>query len=91
MANDSVIKIGTALKWRNTFDPDKIYYKENIVSACGCVFRCKVQKTQGKSPIGVTDIQGHIAYDNPDIWDVVVDMLYYYNFAVDTQIVTQET
>ena len=91
MANDSVIKIGTALKWRNTFDPDKIYYKENIVSACGCVFRCKVQKTQGKSPIGVTDIQGHIAYDNQDIWDVVVDMLYYYNFAVDTQIVTQET
>lgn len=91
MANDSVIKIGTALKWRNTYDPDKIYYRENIVSICGCVFRCKVQKTKGKSPIGVTDIQGHIAYDNQDVWDVVVDMLYYYNFAVDTQIVTQET
>lgn len=91
MNNDNIVKIGNALKWRNTFDIDKKYYQENIVTTCGCVFRCKVLQAQGKSPIKSTDESGHIVYANTDVWDVIVDMAYYYNFAIDTQEVTKET
>lgn len=90
MNNDNVVKIGTALKWRNTFDLTKKYYQENVVTACGCVFRCKVLQAQGKSPIKMTDDQGHIVYTNTDVWDVLVDMAYYYNYAVDTKKLTQQ-
>ncbi len=90
MNNDNVVKIGKALKWRNTFDLTQRYYQENIVTACGCVFRCKVLQAQGKSPIKMTDDQGHIVYTNTDVWDVLVDMAYYYNYAVDTRKLTQE-
>lgn len=88
--NNNVVKIGTALKWRNTFDLTKKYYQENVVTACGCVFRCKVLQAQGKSPIKMTDDQGHIVYTNTDVWDVLVDMAYYYNYAVDTRKLTQQ-
>lgn len=91
MNTDNIVKIGSALKWRNTFDIDKKYYQENIVTICGCVFRCKVLQTQGKSPIRSTDESGHIAYANTDVWDVIVDMAYYYNYAIDTQEITKET
>ena len=90
MNNDNTVKIGVALKWRNTFDTTKRYYQENVVTACGCVFRCKVLQAQGKSPIRFTDEQGHIAYTNTDTWDVLVDMAYYYNYTVDTRKLTQE-
>lgn len=88
--NDNIVKIGVALKWRNTFDLTKKYYQENVVTACGCVFRCKVLQAQGKSPIKMTDDQGHIVYTNTDVWDVLVDMAYYYNYAVDTHKLTQQ-
>ena len=91
MNNDNIVKIGTALKWRNTFDITKKYYQENVVTVCGCVFRCKVLQAQGKSPVTITDNQGHIVYTNTDVWDVLVDMAYYYNFTVDTKKLTQET
>lgn len=91
MNTDNIVKIGNALNWRNTFDIDKKYYQENIITACGCVFRCKVLQAQGKSPIKSTDKSGHIVYANTDVWDVIVDMAYYYNFAIDTQEVTKET
>lgn len=90
MNNDNVAQIGVALKWRNTFDLTKRYYQENVVTACGCVFRCKVLQAQGKSPIKMTDDQGHIVYTNTDVWDVLVDMAYYYNYAVDTKKLTQQ-
>lgn len=89
--NDNIVKIGVALKWRNTFDLTKKYYQENVVTACGCVFRCKVLQAQGKSPIKMTDDQGHIVYTNTDVWDVLVDMAYYYNYTVDTRNLTQQT
>lgn len=88
--NDNIVKIGVALKWRNTFDLTKKYYQENVVTACGCVFRCKVLQAQGKTPIKMTDDQGHIVYTNTDVWDVLVDMAYYYNYAVDTRKLTQQ-
>lgn len=88
--NDNIVKIGVALKWRNTFDLTKKYYQENVVTACGCVFRCKVLQAQGKSPIKMTDDQGHIVYTNTDVWDVLVDMAYYYNYVVDTHKLTQQ-
>ena len=91
MNNNNIVKIGTALKWRNTFDITKKYYQENIVTVCGCVFRCKVLQAQGKTPIRATDDQGHIVYTNTDVWDVLVDMAYYYNFAVDTKKLTKDT
>lgn len=91
MNNDNIVKIGTALKWRNTFDITKKYYQENVVTVCGCVFRCKVLQAQGKSPVTITDNQGHIVYTNTNVWDVLVDMAYYYNFTVDTKKLTQET
>lgn len=91
MNNDNIVKIGTALKWRNTFDITRKYYQENIVTVCGCVFRCKVLQAQGKSPVLFTDKDGHMVYTNTDVWDVVVDMAYYYNFAYDTKQLTKET
>lgn len=91
MSNNNIVKIGVALKWRNTFDVTKKYYLENIVTACGCVFRCKVLQAQGKPPVRATDEFGHIVYTNEDVWDVLVDMAYYYNFAVDSKKVTNET
>lgn len=89
--NDNVVKIGTALKWRGSFDLKKKYYNENIVSACGCVFRCKILQAQNLSPIEFEEETGHIIYVNPDVWDVIVDNAFYFNFAVDTKILTEET
>lgn len=91
MNNNNIVKIGTALKWRNTFDITKKYYQENMVTICGCVFRCKVLQAQGKTPVRVADDAGHLAFANTDIWDVIVDMAYYYNFAIDTNNLTKET
>lgn len=91
MNNDNIVKIGNALKWRNTFDITKKYYQENIVTICGCVFRCKVLQAQGKSPVQFTDDNGYMQYINTDTWDVVVDMQYYYNYSVDTKKLTKET
>lgn len=85
MNNNNIVKIGTALKWRSTFDINKRYYQENIVTMCGCVFRCKILLAQGKSPVDITDDYGHIKYANPDIWDVIVDMAHYYNFVIDCE------
>lgn len=83
MSNNNIVKIGTALKWRSTFDIKKRYYQENITTMCGCVFRCKILLAEGKPPVKVIDEAGHIAYENVDVWDVVVDMAYYYNFVID--------
>lgn len=91
MNNNNIVKIGTALKWRNTFDITKKYYQENIVTVCGCVFRCKVLQSQGKTPVYIADDAGHLAFANTDVWDVIVDMVYYYNFAIDTNNLTRET
>lgn len=91
MNNNNIVKIGTALKWRNTFDITKKYYQENMVTICGCVFRCKVLQAQGKTPVRVADDAGHLAFANTDVWDVIVDMAYYYNFAIDTNNHTKET
>ena len=91
MNNNNIVKIGTALKWRNTFDITKKYYQENIVTVCGCVFRCKVLQSQGKTPVHIADDAGHLAFANTDVWDVIVDMVYYYNFAIDTNNLTRET
>lgn len=91
MNNNNIVKIGTALKWRNTFDITKKYYQENMVTICGCVFRCKVLQAQGKTPVRITDDAGHLAFANTDVWDVIVDMSYYYNFAIDTNNHTKET
>ncbi len=91
MNNNNIVKIGTALKWRSTFDITKKYYQENIVTVCGCVFRCKVLQAQGKSPVRFTNDDGHMVYTNTDVWDVLVDMAYYYNFAYDTKQLTKET
>lgn len=83
MNSNNIVKIGTALKWRGTFDENKRYYQENIITMCGCVFRCKILLTQGNAPVSIIDDEGHITYQNLDIWDVVVDMVSYYNFVVD--------
>lgn len=91
MNNNNIVKIGTALKWRNTYDESKRYYQENIVTICGCVFRCKVLQATGKTPVAIDEATGHMVYVNEDVWDVVVDMAYYYNFAVDTNNLTRET
>lgn len=91
MNNNNIVKIGTALKWRNTFDITKKYYQENMVTICGCVFRCKVLQAQGKTPVRVADDAGHLTFANTDVWDVIVDMAYYYNFAIDTNNLTKET
>lgn len=91
MNNNNIVKIGTALKWRNTFDITKKYYQENMVTICGCVFRCKVLQAQGKTPVRIVDDAGHLAFANTDVWDVIVDMAYYYNFAIDTNNHTKET
>lgn len=91
MNNNNIVKIGTALKWRNTFDITKKYYQENMVTVCGCVFRCKVLQAQGKTPVRIADDAGHLAFANTDVWDVIVDMVYYYNFAIDTNNLTNET
>ena len=88
--NNNIVKIGTALKWRNTFDLTTKYYQENVVTACGCVFRCKVLQTLGQPPIKMDDDQGHITYTNTDVWEVLVDMAYYYNYAVDTRTLTKQ-
>lgn len=90
MNNDNIVKIGTALKWRSTFDITKKYYQENLTTVCGCVFRCKVLQAQGKSPVKFTDEKGHLVYTNTDVWDVVVDMEYFYNYSVDTKQLTKE-
>lgn len=89
MNNNNIVKIGTALKWRGTFDINKRYYQENIVTLCGCVFRCKILLAQGKPPISIFDEAGHIEYANPDIWDVVVDMASYYNFVIDEKFLVE--
>lgn len=91
MNSNNVVKIGSALKWRGVFDLNKNYYLENLVTACGCVFRCKVQQAQGISPIDISTENGHISYINEDVWDVIVDMAHYYNLAVDSNNLTQET
>lgn len=62
-----------------------------MVTICGCVFRCKVLQAQGKTPVRVADDAGHLAFANTDVWDVIVDMAYYYNFAIDTNNLTKET
>lgn len=87
---DNVVKIGTALKWRGVFDSTKKYYQENIVTEGGCVFRCKILSAIGKPPVKITDELGHITYQNPDVWDVLVDMAYYYNYLVDNRKLTKE-
>lgn len=90
MNNNNIVKIGTALKWRSTFDINKRYYQENIVTMCGCVFRCKILLAQGKPPVAISDESGHIVYANPDVWDVVIDMANYYNFVIDEKYLVEK-
>lgn len=88
---DDIVKIGEALKWRGVYDPNKKYYRENIVTACGSVFRCKVLLSQGEPPFHVIDEDGTIEFFNPDIWDVLVDALSFYNFAVESNALSKKT
>lgn len=91
MNQKDTVRIGIALKWRSTFDPEKKYYQENIVSLYGSVFRCKVESCIGKSPLGEQDEKGHMTFANTDVWDVVVDMVDYYNKALDSYLASKET
>lgn len=84
MNTNNTVLIGNALKWRNVFDINKQYYQENIVTTHGCVFRCKALSCKGKTPVVELDESGHIAYTNTDVWDVIVDMAFFYNNAIDT-------
>lgn len=91
MSNRNVVRIGSALKWRNTFDIDKTYYRENIVTENGCVFRCKALVAKGKSPVGPPDANGHMTFINTDIWDVIVDTSEYYNLVLESNKLIQST
>lgn len=88
--NDNVVIIGTALKWRGVYDSKKKYYNDNIVTAYGCVFRCKILQTQNFSPVEFDSDTGHLIYINQDVWDVIVDNAYYYNFALDSKEFTEQ-
>lgn len=90
MNNENTVKIGIALKWRDTFDSTKKYYQDNIVTSCGCVFRCKALSAQGIPPIHTAGEFGYLEFINTDTWNVVVDMAYYYNFVIDQKRYTDE-
>lgn len=89
--SNEIVKIGVALKWRSTYDSEKTYYQDNITTLGGSVFRCKATSITGKSPMGATDEKGHLSYANTDVWDVVVDMVQYYNWALDSNLLANET
>lgn len=79
---DNIVKIGTAPKWRGVYDDSKKYYQENLVTLNGSVFRCKILSAQGFSPVKIDEETRYISYANPDVWEVVVDMAYYYNYVI---------
>lgn len=89
--SNNVVHIGTALKWRGEYEQNKKYYNENIVTAFGCVFRCKILQTIGQSPISFEEETGYLTYINKDIWDVVVDNAHYYNISLDTDRLLRQT
>lgn len=90
MSNNNIVQIGTALKWRNTYDEKRKYYQENVVTLHGCVFRCKTLVSVGEPPVSIND-KGHLEYINTDVWDVVVDMAYYFNTISDSEQVIEGT
>ncbi len=82
--SNNIITIGTALKWRGIYDDSKTYYQENIVTAGGCIFRCKASQTQGNAPLNMLDSEGHFTLINQGIWEVILDMSAHYNKVADT-------
>lgn len=90
MNNNNIVKIGTALKWRDTYDIKKKYYFDNVITLHGCVFRCKVLSSQGQPPVELDD-KGRIVNFNLGVWDVIVDMSEYYNYVIDHRNATFET
>lgn len=83
MAQNNIIKIGNALKWRGVFDESKKYYQENIVTLNGSIFRCKILQNQALPPVEIDEETGYVSFVNPDVWDVVVDMAFYYNYVIE--------
>lgn len=79
---NNLIKIGVALKWRGVYGDTVTYYRENLVTLCGSVFRCKPDEVAGVPPLQA-DEQGHMSYVNPDTWDVIVDNVGVYNRVLD--------
>lgn len=86
MANkENIAIIGTALKWRGVYDNNKNYYQENIVTLYGSVFRCRILKANGLPPVKLDEETNHLQFINQEIWDVIVDMSYYFNYVVDQE------
>lgn len=90
MNQKGIVRIGIAPKWRGTFDPEKEYYQENMISLYGSVFRCKALSCVGKPPLEEKGSRGYLAFINTDVWDVIVDMVEYYNKTLNSNLNPEE-
>lgn len=91
MNSKNTVQIGVAPQYRGEFSIDTKYYQDNLMTYYGCIFRCSPLTSVGAEPVRVVDEEGHLGFANEEVWDVVVDMLQYYNFTIDSMNLTKKT
>ena len=77
---NKIIDIGSAPLFRGEYNAKSVYYNDNVVTMCGCVFIGLVNEISGIPPL-TKQSNGTLVFSNTNCWNCVVDNLDLYNAA----------
>lgn len=83
MSATEILTIGSVIKHRGEYNSDTIYYTNNQVTICNCVFQALGNNFSGVSPIKENS-DGTIELANTTTWKCVIDNIKLYNAALST-------
>lgn len=83
MSATEILTIGSVIKHRGEYNAKTVYYTNNQVTICNCVFQALGNNFNGVPPIEEND-DGTIKLANTSTWKCIVDNVKLYNAALST-------
>ena len=83
MSTSEILTIGSVVKHRGSYNANTIYYTNNQVTMCNCVFQAIGNNFSGVPPIEENS-DGTIQLANTITWKCIVDNVALYNAALST-------
>lgn len=83
MSATEILTIGNVIKHRGEYNAETVYYTNNQVTMCNCVFQAIGNNFSGVSPIEENS-DGTIKLANTVTWKCIIDNIKLYNAALST-------
>lgn len=90
MADSKVLAIGSIVKHRGEYNNNTVYYVNNQVTMCNCVFQAMGNDFKGIVPLSVSDNQT-VQLANTEVWKCIIDNVALYNASLSTNRIENRT